>query len=356
MIKIKIGNNIISNKHPAYFIADIASNHDGSLKKAKKLIKMAADSGANAAKFQNFYAKTLVSDYGFKKLKHNSSHQSNWVKSVYKTYKENEVSLNWTSELVKTCKKYNIEYFTSSYDMSINNYLNKFVNAWKVGSGDITWHDHIIKMASTKKPIIIATGASEYHEVEKIYKKIIKINKKLIIMQCNTNYTNNNDNYNYINLNVLKLYKKKFKNVVLGLSDHTSGIETVLGAVTLGARVIEKHFTDSNLNNGPDHKFSMNPTSWRQMIDATRKLESALGINLKKIEENEKETVIIQRRSIRAKTDIKKNQILKVEDFEFLRPCPKNALPVYELKKIIGKRSRLAIKKGDYVKKRSYNV
>ena len=104
MIKIKIGNNIISNKHPAYFIADIASNHDGSLKRAKKLIKMAADSGANAAKFQNFYAKTLVSDYGFKNLANINSHQNKWGKSVYKTYEENEVPIEWTQELKEECK------------------------------------------------------------------------------------------------------------------------------------------------------------------------------------------------------------------------------------------------------------
>ena len=110
MIKIKIGNNIISNKHPAYFIADIASNHDGSLKRAKKLIKMAADSGANAAKFQNFYAKTLVSDYGFKNLANINSHQNKWGKSVYKTYEENEVPIEWTQELKEECKNNNIEY------------------------------------------------------------------------------------------------------------------------------------------------------------------------------------------------------------------------------------------------------
>tara|TARA_A100001011_G_scaffold300224_1_gene313518 strand:+ start:26994 stop:28049 length:1056 start_codon:yes stop_codon:yes gene_type:complete len=351
MKKIKIGNKIISLNHPTYFIADIASNHDGSLSKAKELIHMAAESGADAAKFQNFYAKTLVSDFGFKNLKKINSHQNKWKKSVYETYKENEVSLKWTSELAKTCKIKKIEYMTASYDMSINSYLNRFLRAWKVGSGDITWHDHIIKMAQTKKPIIVATGASRMDEIEKIYNKIIKVNKNLILMQCNTNYTNKKNNFNYINLNVLNSFKNKFKNAILGLSDHTYGHETVLGAITLGARVIEKHFTDSNKRNGPDHKFSMNPKTWREMIVASRTLEMALGKSIKKVEMNEQETIILQRRSIRAKKDIKKNQLITKKNFEFLRPCPKDAMPVYNFYKILNKKSKSFIKKGDYIKK-----
>ncbi len=120
-------------------------------------------------------------------------------------------------------------------------------------------------------------------------------------MQCNTNYTGSIENFNFIELNVLKTYRKEFKNIVLGLSDHTPGHTTVLGAVALGAKVIEKHFTDSNEREGPDHKFSMNPTSWKEMVLRTRELERALGNDDKLIMENEKETVVLQRRAIRAK-------------------------------------------------------
>ncbi len=351
-MKIKIGNKIISEKKPTYFVADIASNHDGSLNKAKELIHMAAESGADAAKFQNFYASTLVSDYGFKNLKKTFSHQNKWKKSVYDTYKENEVSLRWTEDLAKTCKRFKIEYFTASYDMTINSYINKFVNAWKIGSGDITWHEHILKISKTKKPILIASGASNFYEVKKIIKKVQKNNKKIILMQCNTNYTNQFKNFNFINLNVLKLYKKKFPGIILGLSDHTKGHETVLGAISLGARVIEKHFTDSNLRNGPDHKFSMNPKNWRAMVNSARILELALGTENKKIEKNEKDTVILQRRSIRVKRDLKKNQILKKKDCEYLRPCPNDALPVYEIDKILNKKLKFDIKKNQYIKKK----
>lgn len=342
-MKFFIGKNIISNSSKTYFIADIAANHDGKIERAKKLIYLAAEAGANAAKFQNFLAETIVSDAGFKSLKKKLSHQSKWRKSVFQVYKDAELPLSWTAELNKTCKSAGIDYFTAPYDISIINYLNKYVCAWKIGSGDITWHEHIIKIAKTQKPIIIATGASDISEIENIIKKVKKINDKIVLMQCNTNYTADIKNFKYINLNVLKIFKKKYPNIILGLSDHTSGHETVLGAISLGAKVIEKHFTDSNERSGPDHLFSMNPRSWKEMIIASRKLEESLGSNLKKVEKNERFTVILQRRSIRANRIIKKGEKIQKKDLCFLRPCPKNSLKPFEYYNLINKKAKKQI-------------
>lgn len=338
-----IGKNIISDSSRTYFIADIAANHDGKIERAKKLIYLAAEAGANAAKFQNFFAKTIVSDYGFKSLKKKLSHQSKWGKSVFQVYKDAELPLSWTVELKKTCKSAGIDYFTAPYDSSIINYLNKYVCAWKIGSGDITWHEHIIKIAKTQKPIIIATGASDMNEIEIIVKKVNKINNKIVLMQCNTNYTADIKNFKYINLNVLKNFKKKYPNIILGLSDHTPGHETVLGAISLGAKVIEKHFTDSNTKSGPDHFFSMNPKSWKEMIIASRKLEESLGSNIKKVEKNEKFTVILQRRAVRANRIIKKGERIIKKDLCFLRPCPKNGLSPFECYSVINKKAKKQI-------------
>ena len=126
MHKFKIGKNYISKNHKTYFIADIAANHDGSLARAKRLIHLAAKAGANAAKFQNFFAKNFISDYGFKNLGNKKSHQSKWKKSVYEVYKDAETPISWTKELKKTCKEVGIDYFTAPYDLSIINFLNKF--------------------------------------------------------------------------------------------------------------------------------------------------------------------------------------------------------------------------------------
>lgn len=342
-MKFFIGKNILSNSSKTYFIADIAANHDGKIERAKKLIYLAAEAGANAAKFQNFLAETIVSDVGFKSLKKKLSHQSKWKKSVFQVYKDAELPLSWTAELKKTCKSAGIDYFTAPYDSSIINYLNKYVCAWKIGSGDITWHEHIVKIAKTQKPIIIATGASNINEIENIVKKIKKINEKIVLMQCNTNYTADIKNFKYINLNVLKTFKKKYPNIILGLSDHTSGHETVLGAISLGAKVIEKHFTDSNARSGPDHLFSMNPRSWKEMIIASRKLEKSLGSNVKKVEKNERLTVLLQRRSIRANRIIKKGEKIQKKDLCFLRPSTKNSLKPFEYYNVINKKAKKQI-------------
>ncbi len=351
--RIKIGKNIISKKSKTYFVADIGANWDGSIKRAKKLIKLCAEAGANAAKFQNFNAETIVSDIGFKNLsKSIKTHQSKWKESVFNVYKKASLPLNWTLELYEECQKYNIDYFTSPYDLDQLKYLSAFSSAWKIGSGDITWSEMLTKLSKYKKPIMIASGASNLNEVKRAVNLIKKNNQNIILMQCNTNYTGNNDNFNFINLNVLKLYHKIFPNLILGLSDHTKGHTTVIGAVSLGAKVIEKHFTDDNKRIGPDHNFAMDPITWNLMVEKTRELENSLGDGIKKVEKNEIQSLSVQRRSIRANVNIKKNKKIKKQDLIMLRPISKNGLDPFQIKNVIGKKIKRDLKKGEEIEKK----
>jgi sialic acid synthase SpsE len=347
----KIGKSQINSKSETYFIADIAANHDGDLERAKELIYMAKEAGANAAKFQHFKAETIVSDYGFKRFNSKLSHQSAWEKSVYEVYKDAEVPLTWTEVLHDTCQKADIDFFTSPYDINEIDEINNFVSAYKVGSGDITHHDIVMKMANYSKPVIIATGASDICEVIDLVSKVNAVNSNIVLMQCNTNYTANAENFKYIQLNVLKSYAQLFPDTILGLSDHTLGHTTVLGAVALGAKVIEKHFTDNNDLKGPDHKFSMNPVTWREMIDRTRELEFALGTSIKKVENNEKETVVMQRRCLRASRSLIENDVITEDMIEILRPAPNDAIPPYEIGKIIGKKINNNLIQGQYFRR-----
>ena len=343
----KIGNTEINKNSKTYFIADIAANHDGDIEKAKDLIYMAKEAGADAAKFQHFKARTIVSDYGFKNLGSKASHQKNWDKSIYEVYKDAEVPLDWTETLYETCQKAKIDFFTSPYDIDEIDFINQYIPAYKIGSGDITFHQIIKKMAQYNKPILLATGASKIDDVIEAMKTVESINKNIVLMQCNTNYTASNENFKYIQLNVLKSYALMFPNAILGLSDHTLGHTTVLGAVALGAKVIEKHFTNDNNLEGPDHKFSMNPKSWREMVDRTRELEFALGGSIKEIEENESETCVLQRRCLRASKNLLKGNIITSDMIEILRPAPKNSILPYEVNKIIGKKLTKDIVRGD---------
>jgi len=204
-------------------------------------------------------------------------------------------------------------------------------------------------MLKKGKPIMLASGASTIEDVKRAMNVLIKRTKKIVLMQCNTNYTGSIDNFKYINLNVLKLYKKLYPNVILGLSDHTPGHSTVLGAVALGAKVIEKHFTDDNSRIGPDHGFAMNPHTWKEMVDRTRELELSLGDGIKRIEKNEKKSIVVQRRSLRSVKNMKVGEIISIEDFESLRPIPKNGLPPYEINKLINKKLIRPLKKGEHI-------
>lgn len=335
---MKIGKHQIGDEFPTYFIADIAANHDGDLDRAKKLIHLAAENGANAAKFQHFEAETIVSDYGFKDLGTKQSHQSKWEKSVFEVYKDASLDLSWTPILKAECDKAGIDFFTSPYSYELVDHVDEYVPAYKIGSGDITWHGIIEYIAKKNKPLILASGASTLEEVESAISKARILNRDIALLQCNTNYTANSSNFSYISLNVLKSYKLHFPDIIIGLSDHTPGHATVLGSIALGARIIEKHFTDDNLREGPDHLFSMNPNSWREMIKHSRELELALGNSIKKIENNEKETTVLQRRSIRTVKDLKENEKISYQNISFLRPCPLDAIKPYEVDKIIGRK------------------
>ncbi len=334
-MEVKIGNRIISAGEKPYFIADIAANHDGDLQRAYKLIELAKEAGADAAKFQNFKAGTIVSKRGFDEMPQ-VSHQAAWKKSVYEVYEEASIDEDWTCKLKEKCDEVGIEYMTSPYDFASVDLADAYVNAYKIGSGDITWTEILHYFGKKKKPILLATGASSLQDVERAMGVLGQYTKEIVLMQCNTNYTAQPSNFSYINLNVLKTYAKKFPDSILGLSDHTFGHTTVLGALALGARVFEKHFTDDNSRPGPDHKFAMNPKTWREMADAAAQLYAALGDGIKKIEENEKESVLVQQRAVYATRNLPKGYVLKREDIYPLRPLKEGCVYPYEIEEIIG--------------------
>ena len=350
MKDIQIEGKFLGKNHPTYFIADVAANHDGDLGRAIDLIYLCAEAGADAAKFQHFTAKSIVSDVGFKALGTQQSHQAKWEKSVFDVYHDASIDQDWTPILKETCDKAGITFLTSPYSCDLVDKVDSYLSAYKIGSGDITWLGIINYIASKAKPVFLATGASSAEEVDIAMSQLFNHTENVVLMQCNTNYTASLENFKYINLNVLKEYSRRYPNTILGLSDHTPGHTTVLGAVTLGARVIEKHFTDDTSREGPDHKFSMDFDTWKDMVDRTRELEMSLGSEVKKVEDNELETVVLQRRAIRAKRDLAMGEILREEDLDFLRPCPEDGIPPYEVDKIVGKDLVQDLRVGDCIK------
>lgn len=351
MSSIKIGKSIIGDGHPLYFIADIAANHDGDIDRAFRLIELAKEAGASAAKFQNFQASKIVSKVGFESLGGQLSHQKTWKKSVYEIYEDASVSYDWTALLKAKCEEVGIDYFTSPYDFQSVDAVDPYVEVYKIGSGDISWPEIIEYIAKKGKPVLIATGASSLDDVRRAMTILSMHTRDIVLMQCNTNYTASLENFKYVNLNVLKIYAAMYPDVILGLSDHTPGHSTVLGSIALGARVFEKHFTDDNNREGPDHKFAMNPETWREMVEHANELYYALGDGIKRIEENEKDAAVVQRRSLRAAKDLSLGHIITPSDLEALRPIPKDGIPPYELSNLVGQKLKLSLKLGEHITK-----
>lgn len=328
-----------------YYIADIGANHDGDLSRALMLIELAKESGAHAAKFQNFKADTIVSGSAFASLP-NTSHQSIWDKPVYDVYKSAELNMEWTEAIKSKCDEVGIEYFTSPYDLKVLDELDKYMRLFKIGSGDITWLEILERIAKKGKPVLIATGASAQDDVDRAMRTLLRYTEKIVLMQCNTNYTVDPDKYRYVNLNVLDSYRKLYPNTTLGLSDHTAGFITVLGAIAKGAFVIEKHFTDDNERIGPDHPFAINPKNWKKMVDLGDEMADSLGDGAKIIEPNEIDSRVVQQRSLTLTRNMKKGELLTEVDLISLRPCPNDAFRPYEISKVLGKALSRDMEKG----------
>lgn len=348
--EVEIGGRTISPTDPTYFIADIAANHEGDLERAKALIWKAKEAGADCAKFQHFVASKIVSDMGFKTMGGQQAHQAGWKQSVAEVYDAYHTRRDWTEVLVETCKAADIEYMTTPYDAEALASQAPYVNAVKVGSGDITWHEFLGACADLGKPVLLATGAATMAEVERAVEVVLKRNPKLVLLQCNTNYSGSEENFRYVNLRVLQTFAIRWPGLPLGLSDHTPGHEAVLGAVALGARVVEKHFTDDNSREGPDHAFALDPVAWRAMMTATRRLEAALGTGVKELEGNEDQTVVVQRRAIRLRAGLAAGHRLTRDDLEVLRPCPVDAIDPTHFEEVLGRELAAAKTAGDTLK------
>jgi len=313
---IRIGKRKVGKNYPCYVIAEIGSNFDGDINKAKKLIKLAKESGADCAKFQSFITEKLLSKTGFEKK---SAFQSRWKKSVWDVYKDAEFPREWHEELAKYAKKIKIDFMSTPYDYEAVDLLDKIgVPAYKIGSGDVTFLEFLKYIAKKGKPVILPTGASTIKEIRDAISAIKSTkNNKIIVMQSVTQYPSPIEQANILAMVSLR---EKF-GFDVGYSDHSPNIAVPVASVAHGACMIEKHFTDDTKNIGPDHPHSLNPKEFSYMVKLIRDVEKALGDGVKKIEKSEKETRIIQRRSVFSVKDICKGEKFSPQNIKCLRPA-----------------------------------
>lgn len=323
-------------------MAEIASNHDGSLAQAKKLVDLAKKAGADAAKFQTFLASKIVSKEGFASLRRKLSFQASWKKSVYTTYEAAEFPRKWHREIADYCREKEIDFFSSPYDREGVDLLDGIgVPAFKIGSGDINFPSHIEYIAGKGKPVIMGTGASTIEEIREAVNIIRSAgNENIVLLQCITAYPTPLEQ---ANIRAMLTLKNTFQ-LPVGYSDHSPGIVVPLGAVALGACMIEKHFTLDNTRPGPDHPFALDVPRFTEMVEKIRLMEKALGSRIKEPVSGEKETIIVQRRSIYAREDIPKGTKIAENMLSILRP-DKGIKPEY-FPLLLRKKARVNIKKG----------
>jgi sialic acid synthase SpsE len=339
--EIKVGSHLLGQGHPTYLIAEIGANFDKSIEKAKRLVLAAKESGADCAKFQTFKTDRIVSEGGFSRMKLQGVHGS-WGRTVSEVFRDAEFPREWHQEIADYCEKVGIDFSTSPYDIEAVDLCVKLKLPFiKIGSGEITWLEMLEYIAKKGIPMMLATGDATMSEIDEAVRTIEATgNRKLILMQCITNYPSKIDS---ANVNVLKTYQSAF-DILTGYSDHSSGPVVALAAVVLGACVIEKHFTLDKNDKGPDHPHSMNPVEFRQMADYVREIERAMGSTRKEVVEEEGETVFVQRRCLYAKKNIAAGKIIELDDIDVLRPAL--GIPPKFKEIIIGKTAKSDLEAG----------
>lgn len=299
-----------------FIIAEAGDNHNGDFDTAIKLVDAAVDARADCVKFQTFITENVISKFAEKADYQKENTGSN--ESQFDMVKKLELSFEQFRAIKQYCEKRGILFLSTPFDLDSISFLEEInISFWKIPSGEITNLPYLEKIARTGKKIILSTGMSTMDEI----KNAIEILKKngsgeITLLHCNTEYPTP---FEDVNLLAMKTLQETFQ-VNVGYSDHTQGIEIPIAAVAMGATVIEKHFTlDKNME-GPDHKASLDPNELKQMVVSIRNIEQAVGNGIKQPSPSEKKNIDIARKSIVAKCDIKKGEVLSEDNLYIKRP------------------------------------
>ena len=315
-------------------IAEAGVNHNGDINIAKKLVDAAADAGVDYVKFQTFKADKLVNKDA--KQADYQIENTGVVESQYQMLKRLELTDENHHTLIDYCDKKGVKFLSTAFDFESIEFLKDKLDFYKIPSGEITNLPYLIKVAKLKLPIVMSTGMANMQEVKEALAVLIAhgINKKdVTILHCNTEYPTPMKD---VNLLAMKTIEKEL-GVKIGYSDHTLGIEIPISAVTLGATVIEKHFTIDKTMEGPDHKASLEPNELKAMVIGIRAIELAMGNGIKTPSESEQKNIKIARKSIVALTDIKEGELFNESNITVKRPG--NGISPMKWNEVLGSRA-----------------
>ncbi len=318
-VRVRLGDRILEKNSKPYIIAEIGVNHNGSIDNAKLLIDSAAESGADAVKFQTYKASTLT-------VKDSPAY---WDTNKENTLSQYELFKKYDSfdyhdyvALYKHCKKQGIEFLSTPFDDDSVDFLDALMPFYKISSSDITNLPFLRKIAAKRKPVILSTGASSLNEINFACKTLDKSGcNDIILLHCILNYPTEVHN---AHLNMITGLIKEFPNLIIGYSDHTlpdNEMTTLVSAFLLGAVVIEKHFTFDKTLPGNDHYHAMDGDDLKKFVSQVNKIHSLRGELMTKMPiKTEEISIINARRSIVLSRDLMKDHIIGKEDITYKRP------------------------------------
>jgi len=348
---IQLNNKTISNTSPAFIIAEVGANHNGSLDLAKESIDAAYECGVDAVKFQTYTTDELLSNkdghviYGKK-----GKEKKETVKEMF-----DKVTLKreFHKEIYDYANKKGLICFSTPFSVHGVEFLEELENPiYKIASSDVNYVDMLEHVAKTKKPVFLSTGKTTIGDLD-LAVDLLKENgtEELCLLHCVANYPSKMED---MNLNTINTLKTMYPDCIIGFSDHSFGITAALGAIALGAKVIEKHFTLDKDLDGPDHWFSMDPTDMKSLVTEIRNLEVAFGTSRKKIYENEKPDKYWATRSLHINKDLKAGETIRKEDLEMLRPG--YGISPFDKEKVIGMKLEKDIKKNSVLEWTHFQV
>ena len=319
----------IGDKDRVFFVAEAGINHNGSLERALELIKVARDCGADAVKFQKRTVSRILTKEGLNK-------PYDTPNSFGKTYGEHKTFLELSFEDFRKMKSYadeiGIIFMASGWDEESVDFLDEIgVPIFKMASADLTNLPLLIHTAKKNKPMILSTGMADLETVKEAYEVVSMRNDKVAILQCTSSYPTLNSD---INLNVIKTYQNEFKQAVIGYSGHEKGISISIGAVTLGAKIVERHFTLDRTMKGGDHAASLEPHGLEKLIRDIRIIEEAMGSFDKRKLPNEEKCFIKLSKSLVSKRKINKNE--KITRDMLTTKGPGSGISPMDINSIIG--------------------
>ena len=329
--EIIIDGKPINDDTDCYVIAEIGHNHQGNLEKAKQMFRAAHECGVNAVKLQKRDNRSLFTP----DLYNMPYNNENGFGPTYGLHREAlEFGRDEYLELQKYAKELGLTFFATAFDIKSADFLAELdIPVYKIASGDLKNTPLLKHIAKFGKPMIISTGGSAIEDVQRAHDLIMPINTQLCILQCTANYPVEPDE---MNLNVIKTFREHFPELVIGLSDHQSGIAMAMVGYVLGARVIEKHFTINRAWKGTDQPFSLEPVGMHKMIRDLQRARVAMGDGVKRMLPGEVKPLLKMSKKLVASRDLIAGQVLTEEDVAF--KSPGDGLHPYEIEKLLGQR------------------